>query len=105
LWDGHGRLDAGGFHEEVEGCFEGAADLFGVVDDDAFEEGLVHESSHAGCGVEVGLVEVADEGVGLFEVLLDGVELQLGGGEPLFDVLEFTGDAVLLGLEQVCPAS
>ena len=46
-------------------------------------------------------MEVADEGVGLFEVLLDGVELQLGCCEPLFDGVEFAADAVLFGLEEV----
>jgi len=91
---------SGGLHEEVEGFSEGAGDLFGVVDDEALEQGLVEESAGAGCGVEVGLVEVADQCVCLFEALLDGLELQLGGVEPLFDGVELRGDAILFRLQE-----
>lgn len=46
-------------------------------------------------------MEATDEIEGLLEVDLDGVGLQVCRGEPLFDVVEFARDPVLLGLQKV----
>lgn len=79
----------------------GAVDLTGSADPDLREEGLVELPADRGGRIEVGGVAVAgeverpvDRGFGVSEGRRGQVEESLG-------VVEFTGDALLLGLEQV----
>lgn len=51
-------------------------------------------------GIQVGTMKIADKIEGLLEVGFDSVELQLCSGEPVFDGVEFTPNAILLDLEQ-----
>lgn len=88
----------------VDGA-SGAGGGWGVVvwvDEDVGEEDGVEEFLEAGRGVGVGVeaVAVLKEGEGLFEAVVDCLAVGGQGGEFWAGVVEFAGEAGLLGFEQ-----
>ena len=77
--------------------------VVGWVDEDVGEEDGVEEFLEAGRGVGVGVEAVAvfEEGEGFFEAVVDCLAVGGQGGEFSAGVVEFAGEAGLLGFEQV----
>ncbi len=90
---------ADGLEEELEGWSKLGRDLASVRDEDAHKERLVHLALELRARCFICAIEVGDEGEGRFKVLFDDVEAEFKGGEPLFDVVEFSADAFLFDLE------
>lgn len=88
----------------VDGALRGAGwGVVGWVDEDVGEEDGVEEFFEAGWGVGVGVEAVAvfEEGEGFFEAVVDCLAVGGQGGEFSAGVVEFAGEAGLLGFEQV----
>lgn len=88
----------------VDGALRGAGRGVVVwVDEDVGEEDGVEEFLEAGRGVWVGVEAVAmfEEGEGFFEAVFDAFAVGGQGGELSAYLIEFAGQAGLLGFEQV----
>ena len=89
----------------VDGALRGGVGrgVVGWVDEDVGEEDGVEEFLEAGRGVRVGVEAVAvfEEGEGFFEAVVDCLAVGGQGGEFSAGVVEFAGEAGLLGFEQV----
>ena len=88
----------------VDGASWGAGrGVVGWVDEDFSEEDGVEEFLEAGRGVWVGVeaVAVLEEGEGFFEAVFDPFAVGGQGGEFPAYLVEFAGEAGLLGFEQV----
>ena len=91
----------------VDGALRGAGwggwGVVGWVDEDVGEEDGVEEFLEAGRGVRVGVEAVAvfKEGEGFFEAVFEVFAVGGQGGEFSAYLVEFAGEAGLLGFEQV----
>lgn len=89
----------------VDGALRGGAGrgVVGWVDEDFSEEDGVEEFLEAGRGVRVGVEAVAvfKEGEGFFEAVFEVFAVGGQGGEFSAYLVEFAGEAGLLGFEQV----
>ena len=104
LWGGEvveGR--SGVWVDGASGAGGGWGVVVSWVDEDVGEEDGVEEFLEAGRGVRVGVeaVAVLKEGEGFFEAVVDCLAVGGQGGEFSAGVVEFAGEAGLLGFEQV----